>query len=396
MAKAFKKKSNNSPKQFTGGGSGKDYYSGLQKETAGGKTYAIEPTGEKTLLDEEGDPVMDIEMNPHLYPEYTAKFANNPNPDVEIKPTPGIKDTQDQMAWNQKWNRQEEASRNRSAFRKEVKFQKSLQSSGEEIAGTPKEVAQEIIYPGQDNSVWQNPTGATPEVLQQNRINALVSAGMTVEDATKQVTTGTPVNKTVLPEGSTLGTFRGKQTTIMPTPDINRDPNAYKGFAIDMSGYTPEVVAGMKKVAQEKEQTSKRWTKPSTPVTSTTQQNLPISGGSTPQQNLVEQQNRGLTQEQAQTKRSEIIKKNFGITPLDNENTIINKVREFGPFVYGSDVREYPFIAPNGKKYFVTRDGKITSSSSVKEEQDPTKGRNYFKEYIGTPFRKAFIEPFEE
>jgi hypothetical protein len=196
MAKAFKKQ-----KQSTPSGGGKDYYAGLTKETSGDKTYAIEPTGEKTLLDEEGDPVMDIELNPHLYPEYTAKFANNPNPDVEMPATPGIKDTQDQMAWNAKWNKQEEAGRNRRAFRKEVKFQTAL---GEE---NPTQSATDVIYPKVEEFEWANPVINEEKANQQSQekqIAALVNSGMTVEDATQQVTTGKPVNEFFSENGNPL------------------------------------------------------------------------------------------------------------------------------------------------------------------------------------------------
>ena len=196
MAKVFKKQ-----KQSTPSGRGKDYYAGLTKETYGDKTYAIEPTGEKTLLDEEGDPVMDIELNPHLYPEYTAKFANNPNPDVEIPATPGIKDTQDQMAWNAKWNRQEENARNKRVFRKEVKFQEAL---GE---GNAKQAATDVVYPKAEEFEWANPVINEEKANQQSQekqIAALVNSGMTVEDATQQVITGKPVNEFFSPNGNLL------------------------------------------------------------------------------------------------------------------------------------------------------------------------------------------------
>ena len=202
MAKVFKKQ-----KQSTPSGGGKDYYAGLAKETSDGKTYAVEPTGEKTLLDEEGDPVMDIELNPHLYPEYTAKFANNPNPDVEMPATPGIKDTQDQMAWNAKWNRQEENARNKRVFRKEVKFQEAL---GEE---NPTQAATDVVYPKAEEFEWANQVINEEKANQQSQekqIAALVNSGMTVEDATQQVTTGKPVNEFYSPNGEDIPLVKTK------------------------------------------------------------------------------------------------------------------------------------------------------------------------------------------
>lgn len=198
MAKVFKKKQQ-------GTTSGSDYYTSLPKETSNGKTYAIEPTGEKTLLDDEGDPVMDIELNPHLYPEYTAKFANNPNPDVKIKATAGIKDSEDQMAWNAKWNRQEENARNRKVFRKEVRFQEAL---GEV---NPEQTAKEVIYPKIDEFEWANPIAnkdLADKQSQERQIAALVNSGMTIEDATQQITTGEPVNKTLSPRGEDIPLVR--------------------------------------------------------------------------------------------------------------------------------------------------------------------------------------------
>lgn len=109
---------------------------------------------------------------------------------------------------------------------------------------------------------------------QQAQINALATrwapfSGQTIDlvmnsgEATKQITTGTPVNQTVLPTGAAIGMVNGKRQVIMPSAVFQNPEQQSMGGIVPLN-YTP-----------------KPWRKPTTVITPTSSMVTSMPKGNT-------------------------------------------------------------------------------------------------------------------
>jgi hypothetical protein len=256
--------------------------------------------GRKTYFEKDDNgafsiPSQDSELNPHFFPGYDKKSGTIDNSAAVQRPdilTPGQekkvgkafrkeitfnksmdKAGQYNVGENEMLRNDQDPNNPQFASIGFVPFANNLMPGDESFLASMRDATfaeqnfnQEEIDQNIGNMMRQNgwsyeqayqsvygaaPTGAVPEQFakmqsnrqnamaggnQQAQIRALVAYGMPLADATSQITSGTPVNQTVLPAGAGMGMVNGQRQVIMPSEDMNYTPDRFQ----KSSNYTPK------------------------------------------------------------------------------------------------------------------------------------------------------------